>query len=194
MWDASMPSTRAITDEELLRLPKDGNKREVVDGEVRVSPAGLRHEEVVARLIHLLLAHVLPRKLGKVFGSSAGFHIPQGHLRSPDVSFVVTDRLGDATPETYGTIAPDLAVEVLSPWDTMSDTVAKAAEYIRGGSRLVWVIDPVGRKAHVYRLQEAGAGELAHAGVHDRVIGPSDTLLGEHVVPGFSCRLDEILD
>jgi hypothetical protein len=60
----------AITDEELLRLPENGNKYEVVDGELRMGPASLLHERIVARLTVLLGAFVQDKALGKVLGQA----------------------------------------------------------------------------------------------------------------------------
>jgi Uma2 family endonuclease len=66
-----MSPARTITDEELLQLPKDGNKYEVVDGELVVSPgAGLRHEGIVGELVRILGNFVHERRLGRVFPSN----------------------------------------------------------------------------------------------------------------------------
>ncbi len=178
-----MVTARVRSDEDLLRLPRDGRKYELVDGEVRVSPAGLRHEEVVARLIARLLDAVLPKRLGKVFGSSAGYRLPGGNVRSPDVSFVAEGRLpGGISPEGFGELAPDLAVEVLSPQDGAREVLDKVGEYLAAGVSLVWVIDPANRRATAYRSL-TDVREILETG----------RLEGEEVVPGFSCPLAEVL-
>jgi len=107
-----MPTTRVLTDEDLMRLPKDGRKYELVDGELRVSPAGALHEEVCANLIAVLGSFVRQHRIGKIFGSNLCYVLPGGNKRAPDVSFV--------------------AREVLD----------KVGEYLQAGVRLVWVIDP----------------------------------------------------
>src|SRR4029453_17823408 len=105
-----------ITDEDLRRLPRDGQKHELVDGEIRVSPAGGWHGDVCVRLILRLGAFVLQEKLGYVFESSTGFRFPGGNVRVPDVSFVAKGRLADERPPVgFLDVPPDLAVEVLSP-------------------------------------------------------------------------------
>jgi Uma2 family endonuclease len=183
-----MSSPDEITDEELLRLPDDGCKYELVDGEIRVSPAGTRHGQVIVLLIGALSSHVRDRRLGVVLESSTGFRLPgrtpgQKNVRSPDVSFVATGRFPqDKGPVGFAELAPDLAVEVLSPDDRPRDVLQKVGEFLDAGTRLVWVIDPEKRAAAVYR-------SLTDV----RRLGPEDNLDGEDVVPGFSCRLEEIL-
>lgn len=84
--------------------------------------------------------------------SSAGFRLPSGNIRVPDVSFVAAGRLaGERPPEGFPDLAPDLAVEVLSPDDRSRDVLDKVGEYLQAGVRLVWVIDPKRRAAATYR-------------------------------------------
>jgi len=109
----------AITDQDLRRLPKDGRKYELVDGEIRLSPAGARHGRIAVRLTAALLAFVGPKRLGEVFDSSTGYRLPGCDVRSPDASFVATKRLAKV-PEGFLEVAPDLAVEVLSPDDSLA--------------------------------------------------------------------------
>ena len=181
---ASMTTQRAISDEELTRLPKDGKKYQLVDGEIRVSPAGLRHEEIVVRLILRLSAFLAARDGGKVYGSSAGYRLPGGNVRSPDVSVVAAGRLpGDRSPVGFGEVAPDVAVEVLSPSDNPRAVLDGVGEYLAAGVRLVWVIDPKQRRAAVHRsLTET----------HE--IGEDGILEGEDVLAGFRCPLAELLE
>jgi Uma2 family endonuclease len=171
------------TEADLLRSPRDGRKYELVDGEIRVSPAGGRHGAVAVRLSARLLAFVEPRGLGHVFDSSTGFRLPGGNVRSPDVSFVSRGRFeGDELPEGFSPVPPDLAVEVLSPEDRSRDVLDKVGEYLDAGVRLVWVIDPGARSATAYRA-------LASA----RTLGAGEDLEGEDVLPGFRCPLSEVV-
>ena len=172
----------AITDEDLLRLPKDGHKYEVVDGELRMRPAGLLHELIVARLIELLSAYVRPRRLGMVLGSNVLYVLPSGNKRGPDVSFIAAGRLGeDASEVIFPEIAPDIAVEVLSPNTSPRKVLDSVGECLTAGVRLVWVIDPRRRTAAAYR----GATAV-------RELGENSALDGEDVIPGFRCPLTEI--
>ena len=184
-----MATMRFVTDEELLAAPRDGRKYERVDGEMRVSPADARHGEVIVALTLALGAFVRERRLGRIFESSTGFRWPgrqagrPDNVRSPDVSFVAADRFpAGPAPASFVPFAPDLAVEVLSPNDNSRDVLEKVGEYLDAGTRLVWVIDPEKRTASVYR---------SLMGV--RVLGEADSLGGEDVVPGFACRLADVL-
>jgi Uma2 family endonuclease len=179
-----MASTRVVTDEELLRLPRDGNKYEVVEGELRVSPAGWRHERLVARLISALEAHARRRGLGDILGSNALYVLPGGNRRAPDVSFVAAGRLArEAAGAVFPALAPDLAVEIVSPADEPRLVLDKVGEYLQAGVRLVWVLDFEARQATVYRRLTTV-----------RAIDETGTLDGEDVLPGFACPLAEILD
>jgi Uma2 family endonuclease len=182
-------TARYVTDEELLRAPRDGRKYERVDGEMRVSPAGGRHGAVIMNLAARLWAVVTERKLGHVFDSSTGFRWPArqpdrpDNIRSPDVSFVAAGRFPEErAPAGFIAFAPDLAVEVLSPGDRRGDVLEKVGEYLDAGSRLVWVIDPEKRTAVAYR-------SLTDV----RAIGEAEALDGEDVVPGFACPLKDML-
>ncbi len=178
-------TTRAVaTEEDLLRTPRDGQKYELVDGRIRVSPAGSRHGAVCAQLVMVLLSFVKKHRLGYVFDSSTGFRLPGGNVRVPDVSFVAMGRFPDEqVPEGFSDVPPDLAIEVLSPDDRSRDVLDKVGEYLQAGVRLVWVIDPRKRTAAIYR-------SLTDV----RKLGPDDSLDGEDVVPGFRCPLAEVID
>lgn len=163
-------------------MPDDGWKYELVDGEIRrLSPAGGPHGRIGIELGSRLNAHVKREKLGHVFDSSTGFRLTGGNVRAPDVSFVSYDRLPEVS-DGYVPVAPDLAVEIFSPDDRPRYVLEKVGEYLQAGVRLVWVIDPKGRKAAVYRSLTAV-----------RELSLEDMLGGEDVVPGFRCVLREVL-
>jgi Uma2 family endonuclease len=173
-----------VTDADLLTLPRDGRKYEVVDGAIRVSPAGFRHGVVSVRLVQRLSTFVSEARLGYVLDSSTGYRLPNGNLRSPDVSFVHRDRLPThELPVGFAAFAPDLAVEVLSPEDRQRDILDKVGEYLAAGVALVWVIDPETRSAGVFR----SLTDISH-------VDHSGDLDGEHVLPGFRCRLADLLE
>jgi Uma2 family endonuclease len=178
-------TTRPVaTEEDLLRTPKGGQKLELVDGEIRLSPTGSRHGLVCVELVLRLGAFVKERHLGYLFDSSTGFRLPGGNVRLPDVAFVARGRFADEQiPEGLAYLAPDLAVEVLSPRDRTWPMFDKIGEYLEAGVPLVWVIDPERRRAGVYKSMTDARG-----------LGPEDSLDGEHVVPGFRCRLADLLD
>jgi Uma2 family endonuclease len=176
-------SRAPATEADLLRSPDDGQKYELVDGAIRVSPGGARHGAISIKLGARLLAFVEAGRLGYVLDSSTGFRLPGGNVRSPDVSVVVAGRFPkDVPPEDFGNLAPDLAIEVLSSGDRPRHVLDKVGEYLEAGVRLVWVIDPRSAKAVVYR-------SLSDV----RELGPGDDLNGADVLPGFRCRLGDVL-
>jgi Uma2 family endonuclease len=104
-------------------------------------------------------------------------------VRSPDVSFVGRGRFeGEKIPAGFSPVAPDLAVEVLSPEDGPRAVLDKIGEYLQAGVRLVWVIDP-----------ERGAAAVYRSLTDVKELGSEGTLDGEDVVPGFACPLQDIL-
>ena len=130
-----------------------------------------------------LLAFVKQAQLGYVFESSTGFRLPTGNVRSADVSFLAKGRLeNERVPDGFIPLPPDLAIEVLSPEDRQRFVLEKVGEYLDAGVPLVWVIDPRARKASVYRSL-----------TNIQTLSESDEFSGEDVVPGFRCRLGEIL-
>ena len=178
-----MTSTRITGDEALLRLPDDGHKYELVDGEIVMSPAGYRHGKIALRLSRKLEAHAAEHRLGEVTEPSTGFRLPSGNVRSPDVGFIAVARKPKGEPEGFIEGPPDLAVEILSPADDPRRILDKVGEYLTAGVRMVWVIDPRQRKA------------AAHRSLTDiRELNESEALDGEDVLPGFSCKLATILD
>jgi Uma2 family endonuclease len=105
-------------------------------------------------------------------------------VRLPDVAFVATGRFeDDRPPEGFSPVPPDLAVAVLSPEDRSQPLLGKIGEYLDAGVRLIWVIDPETRRATRYR-------SLSDV----RALTAEDELNGEDVLPGFRCRLADILD
>lgn len=171
------------TEDDLRNAPEDGQKHELVDGAIVVSPAGTRHGLVSVRLSGRLNAFVEARKLGYVVDSSTGFRLPGGNVRLPDVAFIARGHFPDErVPDDFSNVPPDLAVEVLSPSDRARFVLDKVGEYLQAGVRLVWVIDPKRGRAAVYR-STTDVREIAADGALD----------GEDVLPGFTCPLADIL-
>lgn len=180
------PSPRMMTADELLALPDDGNRYELVRGElIAMSPSAYLPAVVAGRTLVALGTFVLPRGLGEVGTAEGGFYLFRAPdtVRAPDVWFVSAARIptGDAAAHFFDG-SPDLAIEVLSPSDRYIDVMAKVREYLAAGSRLVWVIDPFGRSAAVF-----GADRNPQLLDEDEALDGGDTL------PGFSVRLRDLL-
>ncbi len=171
------------TEAQLMSLPDVGGKYELIEGELVVVAAGLEHEELVVGLIFVIKGFAVKLGLGRVFSSNLGYWMRNGNLRCPDVSFVAKDRLKSMTQDPKGFLhgAPDLAVEILSPSNTVPAMKKKAVEYFENGSRLVWIIDPEDRTVTVLRRD---GSEITVA----------DTLDGEDVIPGFSLAVAKLFE
>ena len=99
-----------------------------------MSPAGFYHSQIAVRIGYLLLRFLEDSPRGIVCGADVGVILPNGNLRSPDVSFIKNEKLpGGKAPETFGEIIPDLVVEVLSPSDTMRQVADKIGEFLECG-------------------------------------------------------------
>ncbi len=174
-----------MTADELFMTPLPNKRTELVRGVLVVrEPASFRHGVVSAALTKLLAQHVDSHSLGRVVAAETGFRLAADPdtVRAPDVAFVRQERLPDPDARGYAALAPDLVVEVLSPDDRPGEVLRKAGEWLTAGSRLVWVVDPANRLARVYRADGS-----------ETMVAEEDALDGEDIVPGFSCRLGEIL-
>jgi len=173
-----------LTAEDLLRMPDDDVRRELVNGEiVEMSPANFRHGELTIRLGRLLSEHVEERGGGKVV-SDVGFVLNLSEdaerVRGPDVAFVSSTRLPE-NPEKFVNGAPDLAVEILSPSETAVEVQQKLRDYLEAGTRLVWFVAPQAKTVTVYR-SDGGA----------RLLREHERLEGEDVLPGLTIPLAEL--
>lgn len=175
---------RRWTDNELMSLPKDGNKYELVDGDLLVSPVGNTHSEICIRLSSTLHFFVRRKKLGHVYDSSMGFRLSPKILLSPDVSFVSNERFEQimVAPEKFLYGAPDLAVEVLSPGDDLKIIEGKLDKYFEHGTKLAWIVYP--KRASLTIHQPDSVVKLAR---------PAGVVSGGDILRGFKCRLSEIL-
>ncbi len=179
----ALMENKVWTEAELMALPDDGRKYELVEGEIVASNAGIEHEFIGARLIIVLGGFVHGKKLGVVCGSSAGYWIKSGNLRSPDVSFIAKERLQGLkyAPKKFFHGAPDLVVEILSPSDSVEGLHEKIVEYFESGARLIWVLNPQEQTILVY-----------HTPQPDLLLRTGDSISGGDVIPGFSLLLSEL--
>ena len=110
--------------------------------------------------------------------SSTAFVMKSGNKRSPDISFMAKERLQglDELPDGFLEGAPDLAIEILSPSNTVEEIHDKLVEYFESGAQLVWVIHPKEHYVLVYRSSAQP----------DRLLKSTDMLDGEDIIPGFT--------
>lgn len=177
----SLPTPAPMTADELLRVHIPDKQVELVRGVLVVrEPPGYLHGEVTARLTKVLMDYTDAHDLGRVLVGDAGFKLATNPdtVRGPDVAFIRREGLPHPSPLGYAAFAPDLVIEVLSLGDRPGAVLAKVADWLSAGTRLVWVVDPERRLARVYR---ADGTEI--------VVTADGTLDGEDVLPGFHCPL-----
>jgi Uma2 family endonuclease len=191
-WAERVPNRGPLAADELLRLPADGWRYELVDGVlVRMPPPGFDHGELVMNLGGELRDFVRPRNLGTVTGAETGFLLSRPDLPdtvlAPDVAFVRANRVPPrGAPERRGylRLAPDLVAEVASPDQYKPEMAAKARVYIEAGVRLVWIVWPSTQTVDVWRPgSDAPTATLTLA----------DALDGFDVLPGFTYPLAALL-
>ncbi|MGH2747334.1 MAG: Uma2 family endonuclease [Actinomycetota bacterium] len=175
---------RGLTYDDLQSFPDDNYQRQLIDGELIVTPAPrLRHQEVVKRLTVALAGYEVERG-GKTFPGPTDVLFAPGEVAEPDVLFVTSDklsRLGDR----YIDFAPDLVVEVSSPSTRRLDTVRKLALYERFRVPEFWYVDLESERIEIHRLKG------------DRYDKPDIFVRGETVespaLSGFSPEVDYLL-
>jgi Uma2 family endonuclease len=175
-----------LTADDLLEMG-DLGPTELVKGEiVRMTPSSGGHGKLTMKLGARLLNFVESKRMGAVFGAETGIFISRNPdtVRAADVAYISNDRLSRITDlDKFLDVAPDLLVEVVSPNDRWSDVEEKVSEYLAIGVRLVWVLNPKTRSAHIYRP----SSEV-------RRIREGDTLDGEDVLPGFAVAVKELFE
>jgi Uma2 family endonuclease len=171
-----------LTADDLLALSHEGQRWELVRGAlVETAPTGDVHGVVTMWLGHLLLAYVDEHDLGEVTAAETGFRLTTDPdtVRAPDVGLILKEHLVPLTGGYYP-LAPDLAVEVVSPGDSASLIHDKVRDYLQAGTRLVWVVYPSSHTVAVHTAQGA------------ETFSGDETLTGKPVLPGFSLAASEV--
>ena len=154
MSTAPASHTVPMTAEQLLELPDDGMRHELVDGDLHTkAPAGGAHGQIAAELLGRMFAVVQAGRLGRLFAAETGFRLRRDPdtVRAPDVAFVRTDRVAEARVPGFPALAPDLVAEVVSPSDRAAEVTGEALAWLDAGVSTVWVVDPENRTVTVYR-------------------------------------------
>jgi Uma2 family endonuclease len=141
---------------------------------------------VGAEILYRIRSHLEQHPQGRVYLAETGYRCfpsKPRQVRKPDVSFIRAERLSPELSDKDITIPPDLVVEVISPNETALDLDGKIADYQSVGVPLIWVVNPNARTVRVIRADGSSPPPLTDA----------DTLSGENVLPGFSCRVADFL-
>ncbi len=177
---------RQITPEDLLTMP-DGDQYELIDGELRELHMSQESSWVAGEVFGRMREFVQARGLGWVFPEGTSYQIfpwDPGRTRRADASFIARERLPEGPIGAgHAHVAPDLAVEVVSPHDSYYDVEEKVVDYLEAGVRLVWVVNPRLRIVSVYRPDAASSPQRLSEG---------DELTGQDVLPDFRCRVRDL--
>ena len=176
--------TAGVTAAELLDMPEDGYRYELVRGELRkMAPAGAEHGELAVNIIISLGNYVKANNLGKVYPTETGFWIGSDpdHVRAPDAAFVRRERLTAGRVTGYWPGPPDLAVEVISPNDRYTEVEEKVADWLAAGVQLVVLVNP--RNRTVTRRTP---------GESPVILTEDDILEGGAVIPGWQMAVRDI--
>lgn len=176
---------KQVNADELLHMPDDDFRYELVQGELRrMNPAGNVHGRIAVRITWRIAQFVEENQLGVVYAAETGFRLANDPdtVRAPDVSFVSRERV-EAVGEVEGfwPEAPDLAVEVISPGDAYAEVEEKVFDWLDSGTKMVVVVNPRKRSATVYRSR-----------TDITVLAETDVLESGDIVPGFRLAIREI--
>jgi Uma2 family endonuclease len=182
------PNTQnIITAKELLTIPDDGCRYELVKGQlIKMSPSGHKHGKIAMRFTWRLARYVEEKGLGVVYAAETGFLLScnPDTVRAPDAAFVSQKRLKEpGNIEGFFPGAPDIAVEVISPHDSYSKMHEKVIDWLTAGCLLVILIDPYKRSVTLCRSLK----DIA-------ILSSNETLDCGDIIPGWSLHIDELFD
>jgi Uma2 family endonuclease len=183
---AAAPLTKKYTVEDLLHF-EDQTGFELVNGELRERTVSKESSRVAATFVQFLGVEARRTGEAEVYGSDLGYQCfpPESNIdfRKADASVIRRERLALVKDDPgYMPIPADLAVEVLSPNDLIRNVNDKVEEYLTAGFGIVWVVDPVKKHVMIHRRD----GSVAK--VHE-----NEEISGETALPGFRCKVAELL-
>jgi Uma2 family endonuclease len=173
-----------MTPEQLLAMP-DSKGLEIVRGKLVEIKVGAESSQLAMDIVAILAHYLRSHPIGRLYGPDTSFqcfpHDPT-MVRKPDVAFLsyakwpANKKIGP-----YIKVAPELAIEVLSPNDVVKEVYEKVEDYLKAGVSVVWVVNEFGRFVEIHKPDET-----------PRIAGLKDTLTCEDILPGFRCEVREI--
>jgi Uma2 family endonuclease len=141
---------------DLENFPDDGKRREIIDGELYVTPSPVTpHQIVVGNLYFLIRRYLEERPVGRAFLAPLDVVFSQFDVVEPDLLFVSTGRAAVVTSKNIAG-SPDLAIEVLSPGTRRTDETIKRRLYERFDVLEYWVVDSKSQTIKIHRRAAAG--------------------------------------
>jgi Uma2 family endonuclease len=177
------PAPGQATEEDLLAvLAREGRVCELIDGVLVEKPMATFEALVAGVLLTFINNYLFEHKIGIALPGDGLLRLFPGRVRAPDVSFISWKRMPnrELPNEAIASLAPDLAVEVLSENNTEEEMRQKLKEYFDAGAQLVWLVDPEERTVRVYTSPRRSV-----------LLTEDDTLDGRKVLPGFALSIRE---
>jgi len=179
---SNMAGRALLTYDDLSDFPDDGLRRELIAGELIVSPSpNRRHQELVGSLYLFIANHVVAHGGGKVYLAPFDVLFSRHDVVEPDLLFIPDDRLDILTDANVQGV-PGLVIEVLS--NPRVDRLRKRDLYARSGVPEYWIVDPDADRVEVYRLEAGGYGKP--------VVLEPDEILTYARLPGLSIDLEAL--
>lgn len=177
-----------MTVEDLDAMPEDGNRYEVIEGELFVSRApGLPHQLVTANIVHQVMVFLDNNPIGRVL-PTPGLILSQFSGVIPDLVFYSHARGKEIIANDRLNAAPEIVIEILSPGreNMARDRIAKRQLYAKHGVGEYWIVDSENRAVEVYRLTNQSLELAVVLSNNDEITSPS--------LPGFGCPLSKIFE
>jgi Uma2 family endonuclease len=180
-----MSTKTLLTADQLEQMPDDDSvQTELDEGElITMPPAGESHGYYECAIASILRHHVKANHLGRVYTGDTGFRLNDGTVRSPDVAFVRQSRVQTIQSKGFAKGAPDLAVEIFSPSDSIPQLMRKVKQYFAAGCHTVWIVHPASQEVHIFEATGA-----------DRILQKGDTIEAPELLPGFSVPIAEFFE
>lgn len=183
--------TAPMTAEEFLALPDDGKERWLIAGQLREFPMTVRnrfHSRAMTRVARFLDSWLdaQPSPRGEILTGDAGVRLDSDPdtIFGVDVAYVSAETIARQNAESsLACGSPILAVEILSPSDTIENVNEKIDAYLQGGVLVTWIVDPHRRTVTVYRLNEEPV-----------LVNARQELIGEPELPGFRVPVARLFD
>ncbi|MBI1982887.1 MAG: Uma2 family endonuclease [Acidobacteria bacterium] len=172
-----------FTHADLLALPEDNKRREIIDGDLFVTPTPrIRHQRIVQKLARAFERYLEQNPLGELFYTPVDIIFSDLDVLEPDLFFVSNEKRDILQDWVRG--VPDLVVEILSPTTAARDRGIKLKAYARFGVREYWIVDPEAQAIELYRLAPEGY-ELTRTFRHEEE-------LSSPLLPGFALPVGSI--
>jgi Uma2 family endonuclease len=180
-----MATNTQLTADEFWLMPDEESVRtELDEGQVIERPLlGFDNAGLISDIGFFLYGHVKPNRLGKLYGTNTGFQLTDDTVRAPDLSFVTAARRESIKSKGFAKGAPDLAVQVISPSDSIRQLMRKVKQYFAAGTHTVWIVYPDEQEVQV--LEASGT---------DRLLKGDDAIEAPELLPGFSVPISQFFE